>query len=71
MPSWSITSSTTRGGCSVAFAGNTIIHDEIDAAADDGDLSDYYTEDELENDDKLRDQEEDAYKLLTLIPGHE
>ena len=29
--------------------------DEIDAAADSGDLPDYYTDDELENDDKLRD----------------
>lgn len=52
----------------MAFAGNKIIpDDEVDAAADDGDLWNYYSDDELENDDKLRDEEEDAYKLLTLL----
>ena len=32
----------------------------VSAAADHGDLSDYYFYDELENDNKLRDQEEDC-----------
>ena len=33
---------------------------QASAAADHGDLSDYYSYDELENDNKLRDQEEDC-----------
>ena len=33
--------------------------DQFNAVADHGDLSDYYSYDELENDNKLRDQEED------------
>ena len=33
---------------------------QVSAASDHGDLSDYYSYDELENDNKLRDQEEDC-----------
>ena len=41
--------------------------DQLNAVADHGDLSDYYSYDELENDNKLGDQEEDHQELLTSI----
>ena len=34
---------------------------------DDGDLSDYYSDDELVTDDKLIDQKNEAYKMLTSL----
>ena len=34
---------------------------------DDGDLSDYYSDDELVTDDKLIDQENEAYEMLTSV----
>ena len=34
---------------------------------DDGDLSDYYSYDELVTDDKLIDQENEAYEMLTSM----
>ena len=34
---------------------------------DDGDLSDYYSDDELVTDDKLIDQENEAYEMLTSM----
>ena len=37
----------------------TMEFDQLNAVADHGDLSDYYSYDELENDNKLRDQEQD------------
>ena len=34
---------------------------------DDGDLSDYYSDDELVTEDKLIDQENEAYEMLTSM----
>ena len=34
---------------------------------DDGDLSDYYSDDELVTDDKLIDKENEAYEMLTSL----
>ena len=34
---------------------------------DNGDLSDYYSDDEMVTDDKLIDQENEAYEMLTSV----
>ena len=38
-----------------------------DVAVEDDNVSDYYTDDENESDDILREQEEEAYNLLTSL----